>query len=160
VKKREAVNVPVASRRAIDCMLRMLLVEDNVQFRKTVKSILSIYFPSVEIEEASNGREAMEIIVRFQPDVAMVDISLPEENGLILTRRIKASNPRIKIIILTTFDFLEYREAAIKAGADYFMAKGNSSVEQIAHLIQSILSEKQLPLSVGERAIDRAEILH
>jgi DNA-binding NarL/FixJ family response regulator len=154
------VNVPVASKRAMDCMLRMLLVEDNVKFRKTVKSIISIYFPSVEIEEASNGKEAMEIIVRFQPDAVMVDISLPEENGLILTRRIRASNPQIKIIILTIFDFLEYREAAIKAGADYFMAKGNSSVEQIAHLVQSILSEKQLPLNVGERAIDRADILH
>ncbi len=125
-------------------MLRVLLVEDNMRFRRTVGAVLMTYFPSMEILEASRGEEAMAIIERYHPDVAFVDIRLPGENGIKLTRKIKASHPEISVILLTTYDFPEYREAANQAGANYFMTKGGSTGEEIATLLNAIASNRPL----------------
>jgi two-component system response regulator NreC len=71
-----------------------------------------------------------------------MDIGLPGENGLELTRKIKSQYPDIIIIILTTYDSIEYREAAIRNKANGFLAKGSSTPEDVARLVESILSEK------------------
>jgi DNA-binding NarL/FixJ family response regulator len=68
-----------------------------------------------------------------------MDISLPGENGLELTRKIKADYPNVTIIILTSHDSPEYREAAIRSKADYFFSKGAISNDGIFTLVKSIL---------------------
>jgi YesN/AraC family two-component response regulator len=98
------------------------------------------------IEEAANGIEAMQKIDSFCPDLIFMDIRLPGESGLDLTRKIKKQCPTVKIIILTSYDLPEYRETAQKYGADHFITKGSSTWEEIATLVKSIASDSGQPI--------------
>jgi DNA-binding NarL/FixJ family response regulator len=91
------------------------------------------------IEEAGNGNEALRKAHALLPDVVFMDIGLPGESGLEVTKRIKKNFPGITVIILTSYDSPEYREAAFQCGANYFFAKG--VWEEIEALIKSISSE-------------------
>jgi DNA-binding NarL/FixJ family response regulator len=96
----------------------------------------------MEILEATDGKEAMRQITTRLPDLIFMDIKLPGENGLELTSRIKAEYPRLTVIVLTSYDTPEYREAAVKAKADHFLAKGSSSREGILTLVESVLGDR------------------
>jgi two-component system response regulator YesN len=120
---------------------RTLLVEDNVSFRQTLFDILSAQFPFIEIAEAAEGKEALQKIGSSLPNLIFMDIKLPGENGLQLTQKIKAKHPEVVIIILTSYDLPEYREAAFQYGANYFVVKGLSTNEEILALVRSILKD-------------------
>ena len=124
-------------------MYKTLIVEDDDNFRQTLRSLLDSRFPSMTIEEAGEGREALEKVHDFDPDIIFMDIKLPGESGLQVSRRIRRFNPAVKIIILTSYDFPEYREAARNGGADHFISKGSSKAEEIMALVETILSEKK-----------------
>jgi DNA-binding NarL/FixJ family response regulator len=125
---------------------KTLIVEDNDSFRQALRSLLSSRYPSMTFKEARDGREALNALSAFEPDVIFMDIKLPGENGLELTRKIRASNSEAKIIVLTSHDLPEYREAARAGGADHFLTKASSKANEIFALIDN-LSFK----SVGER---------
>jgi DNA-binding NarL/FixJ family response regulator len=93
------------------------------------------------VEEAENGEEALAKIETSFPHLVFMDIKLPGQNGLEVTREIKARYSEIKVIILTSYDLPEYREAATNYGADYFLSKGSSSREEILALVESVLAE-------------------
>jgi len=125
-------------------MLKTLIVEDNATFRQSLKATLETEFPLMVIEEAEDGKEAMERVITFRPDLIFMDIKLPGETGLDLTKRIKTNDTSIVIIILTSYDLPEYREAAQQYGADYFVSKGSSTREEILELVRSISSNPGL----------------
>ncbi|MGO8990090.1 MAG: response regulator transcription factor [bacterium] len=125
-------------------MFRTMLVEDNPSFRRILKDNLEDLFPSMEIIEAEDGVEAFEKIGSHPPDLIFMDVRLPGENGLELTRRIKADHPGIIVIILTSYESPEYREAAIRFKADYFFSKDAVSDDQIYALVKSIVLKKGL----------------
>jgi DNA-binding NarL/FixJ family response regulator len=118
-------------------IFKSLIVEDNPSFRKLLNGILHEYFPLMVIEEAGNGREALQKVDSFCPDLILLDIRLPDENGLELTKTIKKECPNIIIIILTSYDLPEYREAAVRNGADAFMTKGSTTEQEIVALVKS-----------------------
>ncbi len=115
--------------------LRLLIVEDNNLFRQTLRESLKASFPQIAIDEAANGVEAMERVNNFAPDLILMDMRLPGESGLGLTRRIKAAYPDIIIFILTNYDTQECREAASRYGADRYIAK--ESFHRLQELITS-----------------------
>ena len=117
-------------------MFRILIVEDNDTFRQSLKEILTARFPDILIREASNGREALKEVEGRTPDLIFMDIKLPGVNGLELTREITTCYSDMKIVILTSHDLPEYREAAYESGASFFAAKGTSSADEIAALVQ------------------------
>jgi DNA-binding NarL/FixJ family response regulator len=125
----------------MDDMFRALIVEDNRIFRQSLKEILHTRFPSIEIIEAEEGREAFEKIATVPPDLIFMDIKLPGDSGIVLTRKIKTSYSVMTIVILTDYDLKEYREAAFQAGADYFFTK-STSPEVIFRLVESIVSKQ------------------
>jgi DNA-binding NarL/FixJ family response regulator len=122
-------------------VFRTLIVEDNPLFRQTILDILSAQFPSMVLEEAADGKTALESIEDALPDLIFMDIKLPGENGLHLTEHIKRRHPEVVVVILTSYDWPEYREAAYKFGANYFIMKGSSSNKEIVELIESILGD-------------------
>ena len=124
-------------------MYKTLIVEDNDNFRQTLRSLLDSRFPSMTFEEARDGSEALEKVSAFDPDLIFMDIKLPGESGLELTKRIRHSNSKVKIIILTSYDLPEYREVAREGGANHFVSKGSSKAEEILALVETILSEKE-----------------
>jgi len=121
---------------------RVLVVEDSAIFRTLLKETLQSRFPSMEILEAVDGEEAMKEITARPPDLIFMDVKLPGENGLDLTAKIKAKYPDAIVIVLTSYDTPEYREAAVKAKANHFLAKGSSSREGILTLVESILGDR------------------
>jgi DNA-binding NarL/FixJ family response regulator len=94
----------------------------------------------MQISEAADGEEALQKIKALSPDLVFMDIKLPGENGLVLTKNIKAQYPDIIVVVLTSYDTPEYREAATRYKADYFLSKGSSTREGILALVKSILS--------------------
>jgi two-component system response regulator YesN len=121
---------------------RILIVEDNPLFRQTIMEILSHQFPSIVLEEAADGKTALEKTEDSHPDLIFMDIRLQEDNGLHLTEHIKKRHPQIIVAILTSYDWPEYREAAYKFGANYFIMKGSSTNREIVEMIESILQKQ------------------
>jgi len=120
-------------------MSKILIVEDNDTFRHTLRSFLQSRFPSMVIEEAENGREALQKTNEFHPNLTLMDIKLPGESGLELTKQIKDKFPETIVIVLTNYDLPEYRVAAYESGANHFLGKGSSTAEEILELVDSIL---------------------
>jgi DNA-binding NarL/FixJ family response regulator len=136
----EAMETSVQGASAnLEKTFRTLLVEDNLTFRQVVKDLLNYRFPSMVVEEASNGKEAMEIIDNHTPNLVLMDIKLPGENGLELTKKITTKNPGIDVIILTSYDLPEYRQAAMQNGARSFVTKGSSTIDEIADLVGNFI---------------------
>ena len=123
-------------------LFRTMLVEDNSSFRQVVKNNLQDQFPSMDIIEAADGIEAFQKIDSHPPNLIFMDIKLPGKNGLELTGKIKTDHPDIIIIILTSLDLPEYREAATRNKADYFLSKGSIATDEICKLVKSILLGK------------------
>ncbi len=120
-------------------MFKTLIVEDSITFRMLLKDMLTVRFPSMAIEEAGDGKQAMEKVDMYTPDLIFMDIKLPEESGLEITKKIKEKYPGTKVIVLTNYDIPEYREAAHRNGADYFFTK-SSTFEEIEKLVESIMN--------------------
>ena len=123
-------------------MFRTLRVEDNVGVRPLIKAELQAEFPSIDVIEASDGRKAFVHIDSSTPDLIFMDIGLPGENGLQLTRKIKNKYPDIMIVILTSHDSEYYRESAIQCRADHFLEKSCSIPDDVIPFVRSILLEK------------------
>ena len=127
-------------------MCLTLIVEDNATFRQSLKELLTIRFPSMSIEEAVDGKEALSKLDSNLPDLIFIDIKLPGTNGLELTKRIKANHQSIEVIVLTSYDLPEYREAAYRCGASYFFTKGTATSDEITMVVNSILSNNMFGL--------------
>jgi YesN/AraC family two-component response regulator len=125
----------------------VLIVEDNLTFRRALAQILQSQFPDIAIAEAGNGVEAIEKIHVFDPDVVFMDVRLPGENGLEITRKIKLQRPEIVVMILTSYDLPEYRDVAMHHGANHFIVKGSSTFEEISLLIKSYAAKRTAPYS-------------
>jgi len=125
-------------------VFKILIVEDSAIFRKLLKETLHSRFPSMELFEAADGEEALQRIEASVPDLIFMDIKLPGESGLDLTKKIKNQYPNIIIIILTAYDIPEYREAAVQAKGNYFLSKGSATKENILELVDSILSGRHI----------------
>ncbi len=121
-------------------MLRVLIVEDNRIFREAFKNDFCERFPSVAVGEAGNGDEAFQKISTSSPHLIFMDIRLPGDNGLQLTKKIKKNFPSIHIAVLTSYDLPEYREAAIESGADRFLVKSSLKWDEVEALVRSITS--------------------
>jgi CheY-like chemotaxis protein len=117
---------------------KVLIVEDSTLFRQLLREALRERFPSIQIYEAVDGEEALLKTEASPPDLIFMDIRLPGENGIEITKKIKARRPNIIVIILTGYDLQEYRDAS-RQYADYFLSKDSSTSENIFTLIQSIL---------------------
>ena len=123
-------------------MFKTMLIEDNIWFRQLVKISLQDQFPSMDVIEAADGAEAFQKFDSYPPNLIFMDIQLPGENGLELTKKIKADHPDMIIIILTSHDLPEYREAAARNKADYFLLKDSIATDRIFKLVKSILLDK------------------
>jgi two-component system response regulator YesN len=122
-------------------MFKILIVDPNDPFRRSLKKVLVNRFPFVDIEEAVDGEEGADKVVTFHPNLIFLEIHLPQENGLDLARRIKAEHPEIVIIILTNYYLPEYQTAAEESGIEHLVPKDDWTGEDMIALVLSILSD-------------------
>ena len=103
---------------------RVVLADDNQSFRGTLKAILSLQ-PDIEIVgEAATGREAMRQVNAQRPDVLVLDIRLPDYDGLEVLRRLRQTDDQTRVVILSLWDNVEYRRTAEERGASAYVVKG------------------------------------
>lgn len=107
----------------VDQKIRILVVDDNTAFREALIDFLSSRSDMEVIGEACNGKEATRKVIELKPSVVTMDVRMPVMNGLSALRAFKALGLPPKVIILTGFDIIEYREAAMAAGAIAFLEK-------------------------------------
>jgi len=107
-------------------MFNTLLVEDDANFRQALSDVLFSYFPMIGIDEAGDGEEALSKVEYQRPNLIFMDVQLPGENGLEITKKIKLVYDDIVIVILTINDLPEYRQQAFRNGADCFLSKGDN----------------------------------
>ena len=119
---------------------KALIVDDNSMLRETTRLFLESKFPGLCVLEAEDGTEAFQQTHNHEPDLILMDIGLPGENGLRLTRKIKKLYPRITIIIFTNYDLSEYRQAAFECGADFFFSKSSLPKNKLVKAVEFILA--------------------
>ncbi len=123
-------------------MFTILIVEGSPAFRRSLKEIIGVRFPGVGVREAANAEEALPLVRCMPPDLMFTDVSLPGESGFELTKKIKRNHPKVRVVVLSGHDLDEYREAADESGADHYFAKGSSSWDEIAVLVEEMYAEK------------------
>lgn len=110
-------------------MIKVLIADDQELIRQSLQIVLSIKEGISVIGTAENGNKVMEFLKKEKPDVILMDIRMPEMDGVQCTKAIKDRYPEVKIIILTTFDDDEFVFSALKYGASGYLLKGISMDE-------------------------------
>ena len=120
---------------------KILIVDDNPMLRETTRGILKSKFPALRVFEAADGKEDFAQIHHHLPDLILMDIRLPGENGLELTRKIKNLYPEVVVIVFTSHDLPEYRKAAFENGAEFFLSKSSRSGGRLTTVVESVLTD-------------------
>ena len=110
-------------------MIKVLIADDQELIRQSLQIVLSIKEGISVIGTTENGKKVMEFLKKEKPDVILMDIRMPEMDGVQCTKAIKERYPEVKIIILTTFDDDEFVFSALKYGASGYLLKGISMDE-------------------------------
>ena len=133
--------------------IRVLVADDQSMVRAGFRMLLSGEDDIEVVAEASNGIEAVEKAARFAPTVVLMDIRMPELDGLEATRRILAADPDARVLVLTTFDLDEYVYEALRAGASGFVLKDDPP-EQLLEAVRTVASgEALLSPAITKRVI-------
>jgi DNA-binding NarL/FixJ family response regulator len=115
--------------------LRILIADDDNHARAGLRAFLSAIVPCEIVGEAANGVELLVQAARYHPHVVVLDLRMPEIDGIQATRMLKAGWPDIAVVALTLYR--EQREAALAAGADAFVTKGDAPI-QLVQALQTI----------------------
>ncbi|HEX6057351.1 MAG TPA: response regulator transcription factor [Intrasporangium sp.] len=133
--------------------IRVLVVDDQSMVRAGFRLLLADE-PDIEVvADASNGLEAIAQAARFHPHVILMDIRMPELDGLEATRRILAADPAARVLILTTFDLDDYVYEALRAGASGFVLKDDPPEQLIAAVHTIAAGDALLSPAVTKRVI-------
>ncbi|RCS26132.1 DNA-binding response regulator [Polaribacter sp. WD7] len=110
-------------------MINVVLADDHVLVRNGIKALLEDESGVTVIDEASNGKEALEVISKNKPNVLIVDIRMPEMNGIEVVAQVNKNYKDVKTLVLSMHDSEEYVVKSIQAGADGYLLKGASKDE-------------------------------
>jgi DNA-binding NarL/FixJ family response regulator len=135
--------------------VRVLLVDDDDLMRAGLRSVLSSDDGIEVVGEAGDGRAALDEIRKLRPDLVLMDIRMPDLDGISATREVLAAEPAIRVVVLTTFEEDDYIFEALSAGASGFLLKRTKPEELIAAIHTVADGDSLLSPSVTRRVIDR-----
>ncbi len=135
--------------------IRVLLVDDDVLMRAGLAAILSSDETVDVVGEAPDGRVAVERVAQLLPDVVLMDVRMPDLDGITATREVVATAPNTRVVILTTFEDDDYIFGALTAGASGFLLKRTSPEDLLAAIKAVAAGDSLLSPSVTRRVIDR-----
>lgn len=145
------------SRRIV--MIRVMLADDQKILAEGIKSVLQTS-PEIEVcGIAYNGVQAVDMAKELHPDVILMDVRMPEMNGVAATKRIKEASPDIKIIILTTFDDSDYILSGINNGASGYLLKDIGSTALIDAIKNAYAGDTILPSKIAKKITDAAMLV-
>ena len=124
-------------------MIKILIADDQELIRQSLQIMLSSVSNFTVTDTVSNGLEVLESVKREKPDVILMDIRMPEMDGVVCIQKVKEYSPDIKVIILTTFDDDEYIFNAIKFGASGYLLKG-TSLKNLTSAIEKVYNGRSI----------------
>ena len=119
--------------------IRVLLVEDHTLVRAGIRSLLSSVRDIDVVGETGNGRDGLRLVRKLEPDVVLMDISMPELNGMEATARITKSHPQVKVLMLSMHNDEEYVAQSLKAGARGYLVK-EAATKELEHAIHAVMN--------------------
>jgi DNA-binding NarL/FixJ family response regulator len=123
---------------------RVVVADDHDLARAGLRSLLSGERGLEVVGEAASGREALELCRRARPDLVLMDVRMPDMNGLAVTRAIKLESPATSVILFTMYESADYLVEALKAGASGYLLKGASKAEILATVRQVLAGDSVL----------------
>jgi DNA-binding NarL/FixJ family response regulator len=136
-------------------MISVLIADDQAVVRAGLRMIIEVQDDLVVVAEAANGEDALELVATDRPDVVLMDIRMPELDGIEATRRIVRSGSTTRVLILTTYGLDENVYDALRAGASGFLVKTDSPVRLVDAIRVVASGEALLAPEVTRRLIDR-----
>ena len=140
-------------------MIKVLLVDDQQILAEGIRSVLETSSEIQVVGIASDGVSAVDSCVELKPDVVLMDIRMPNMNGVVATKRIKELDERIKIVILTTFDDSDYILSAINNGASGYLLKDIGSTALIDAVKNAYAGDTILPAKIAKKITDAAAMI-
>lgn len=132
----------------------VLLVDDHVVVRQGLKALFADEPDIAVVGEASNGREAMERLTELEPDVVLMDISMPGLNGIEATRQIRQRYPTVKVVVLSMHANEEYVFQVLQAGASGYVLKQSDSLEVLTAIRAAVAGGSFLSPPISRTVID------
>lgn len=140
-------------------MIKVLLVDDQQILAEGIKSVLQTSSELSVVGIASDGLRAVDACMQLKPDVVLMDIRMPNMNGVVATKRIKEIDDNIKIIVLTTFDDSDYILSAINNGASGYLLKDIGATALIDAIKNAYNGDTILPAKIAKKITDAAAMV-
>jgi DNA-binding NarL/FixJ family response regulator len=137
----------------VTAKLKIVIIDDHPLFREGIKTIISRDSRFEVLDEAGNGREGIEKVVALKPDVAVVDISLPDTTGLELARKIRIQSPHTRVMILSMHSKIDYIVEAFQAGATGYVVKESATERLVQALAAVAAGEFYLDSSISQEVV-------
>jgi NarL family two-component system response regulator LiaR len=135
--------------------IKVIIADDHALFREGTRTLIEREKDMKVVGEASNGEEAIDLVTKLSPQVALVDIAMPRVNGIDATRQIKARHPSTAVLILTAYDNDQYIMALLEAGAAGYLLK-NVSGKDLVNAIRAVhAGEAVLHPTIAQKVFSR-----
>ena len=138
--------------------IRVVLADDHAVVRKGICEFLEEDGDIVVVAEAADGQQAVALVAEHQPDVAVLDIQMPEITGIEATRRIKAEHPHVRVLILTAYDDDPYIFALLQAGASGYILKTADSSDLVRAVRAVYQGESALDPAVTQKVVQQLAV--
>ena len=136
--------------------ISIIVADDHPLFRQSIRNVLMAHSDLQVVAEAGDGEEAVRLTAELQPDVVLMDISMPKMSGLEATRRIKEAHPHIAVLVLTIHNDDQHIISILEAGAAGYLTK-NVFGEDVVQAVRSVVAgEMVLSSQIGQRLLKRA----
>jgi YesN/AraC family two-component response regulator len=122
--------------------MKVVIADDSYLLRDRIKSLLNDLKEKLVVYEAENGVEALQLIREKKPDLAIIDIRMPEMNGIEVLKKIRELKMKVKVCILTNFPYPQYKKRCFEAGADFFLSK-TENFEDIKIVINELANSEE-----------------
>ena len=126
--------------------MKIVIADDSSLLRDRIKSLLNSINDISMVYEAKNGVEALQLIMEKEPDLAILDIRMPEMNGIEVLKKIRELKMKTRVCILTSYPYEQYRKRCLEAGADYFLSK-SEDFEEINIVINNLVQDKNVTIT-------------
>ncbi len=139
--------------------IKVMIVDDQVILSEGIRSVVSSSDRLEVIAVAHGGKEALELMEREVPDVVLLDIRMPDMNGVVTTGEIKQRYPSVKVLILTTFDDSDYILSALNNGACGYLLKDISAPALVDAIVNAYNGDTILPAKIAKKITDAARLV-
>src|SRR5919198_3841616 len=134
--------------------ITVLLADDHTVVRQGLRALLEAEEDMTVVGEAENGRQAVQMIKRLQPDVVVMDIAMPSLNGLEATRQVTKESPKSKVLILSSYSDDEYVQQLTDAGASGYLVKQTAAQDLVTAIREARKGNAFFSPTISKRLLD------